>query len=171
MNVTDRQGCLTGIFVLIVLLGACVLIVAAIWFALPREEPVEIGQMDDISGNEPLFVPVNSNLAIYLVRDGDGLIAWSALSPRTGCRIRWVPLNNRFEDPCCGGKWCADGSVADLRYRGQETLARYQLEVSPSGRILLFPWSKIEGPPLPDDAWVYSPRDPKAGQVACPEGY
>lgn len=168
MKITDHEGLITGLFVLVLLLAACVIIAAVVWFALPREQPVSLGVVDDLDRYEPNFVPVSADLAVYLIHAEEEIVAWSAISPRSGCRIKWVGFNDRFEDPCCGGKWCADGQVADLRYMGMLSLARYEIEVTGAGEILLYPWRVTEGQPLSEQDWVADSMDLSSARIECP---
>lgn len=168
MKITDYQGLITGLFVLVLLLAACVISAAAVWFALPREQPVSLGSIDDLNRYEPNYAPVSSDLAVFLIHTEEDIVAWSAISPRSGCRVQWVESNNRFEDPCCGGKWCADGQVADRRYRGMPSLARYEIEITRSGEILLYPWRMTEGQPLPEQDWVADSMDLLNARIECP---
>lgn len=152
--------------------AAVILIVLALvisfYFIRPRQQPVAVANLADVEPGKPLFHPVDRNLAIYLVRTQDRLQVWDAVAPNSGCRIVWVAFNSRFEDPCSGAKWCADGTHADLRHGEATTLRRYEHEVTPEGEILVYPLRKIDGEPLATEMLAPYPRPFAEAIVECP---
>ena len=160
---------------LYILLGASMLIAALVallvsgWFALPRNEPVRVASAEDVPSSRPLRVPVETDLVVYLHRTDSEIIVWDARAPiGSGCRIAWVMINDRFEDPCSGAKWCIDGSIADRRFENARSLTRVRSEVSPSGDILIYPLSRTPGTHLPPDQVVSDPMALQEARVDCP---
>lgn len=148
---------------LIVLLAA-----VSFRFLLPHREPVRVASLGDLAEGKPLFRPIDRDLAVYLVRLGDKIQAWDAIVPISGCRIRWVAFNNRFEDPCSGAKWCIDGTFADLRHEEATTLRRYEVAVTDGGEIFIDPLSRIDGEPFPEELRVPYQRPFSGAIIDCP---
>ena len=137
-------------FWLSVALAAAVLICAAlVWAAVPRQPRLALGPLRDLPTHQPEYRPLADNVAVYAVNLDGTPVAWDARAPVTGnrCRYRWVPTNNRFEDPCSGNKWCLDGTVADDRYGPVRTLDRYEVEVDRDGQVWLRPGRQATGTP------------------------
>lgn len=136
-------------------LAVCVLAAFSLWFALPREEVFLLGRVADFPPGAPHYRALQPTLAVYVVNLDGQLLAWDAQATAQypySCRIKWVALNNRFEDPCSGAKWCADGALADLRFAASATsLNLYPLEITGEGEVWLHPFRKVEGTPLPEE--------------------
>jgi|DewCreStandDraft_5_1066085.scaffolds.fasta_scaffold00322_28 hypothetical protein len=143
-------SCLAGM-----ILALCALVAVSLWFALPREEVFSLGRVTDFPPGAPQYRVLRSDLAVYVVNLNGQLLAWDAQATAQypySCRIKWVALNNRFEDPCSGAKWCADGALADLRFAGYaRSLDLYPLEITVEGEVLLHPFRKVPGTPLPEE--------------------
>ncbi len=88
-----------------------------IWFSLPRFREGEFGgvfrvdgtalpPMGDAPQNEPAgrFWASNTN---------QGFMALYAVCTHLGCLPKWVPANGRFECPCHGSKFEADGEYIE----------------------------------------------------------
>jgi hypothetical protein len=73
----------------------------------------------------------------------------ATLATGTRCLIRWVPINNRFEDPCSGNKWCLDGTIADNRNGAERMLDRYRVDMD--GTVWLRPEQLATGMPMMTD--------------------
>lgn len=150
--------------------AAGLLCAGAFWFALPREAAIRLGHISDFAPGPPHYRALRSDLAVFLVNRNGQLIAWDARPRVAGmCRIRWVGINNRFEDPCTGAKWCIDGSIADDRFGARQTLGQYTLEIEEGGEVFLHPSQKISGRPVSNAGGRARPGDtlPPAEMYDC----
>lgn len=88
-----------------------------------RETWVEAGAVDALVGTRPTEVSLGleredgyrtsrERRVVYLVRDGDGVRALSAVCTHLGCRVAWHDAEHEFRCPCHGGRFKADGQVA-----------------------------------------------------------
>jgi Rieske Fe-S protein len=83
---------------------------------------VKVGSQGQL-GPEPVAVPINyvardawresrQQAVVYLRRPSGGNVeALSARCTHLGCTVHWVPAENRFQCPCHGSQFAADGSV------------------------------------------------------------
>ncbi len=123
-------------------------------FVLPRNSPVRVAALADLTPGRPIPFALDDETNLWLVRLGDAVHAWAAMPPApVGCApLLWVGENNRFEDPCSGAKWCADGSLADIRFHDAPTLTGYATKVR-AGAVYVWPLRPQPGalatPPLP----------------------
>ncbi len=138
------------------------------WYLQPARDPVPLGHIAEVSRKLPLYLPISSDLAVYLVELDGEYFAWDAISPRSKCRFSWVSINNRFEDPCSGEKWCMDGTIADRRFRDATTLFMYEIDILADGQMMLHPWNRVQGEPLPADSWISDPIAIAEATVHCP---
>ncbi|MEK9138959.1 MAG: hypothetical protein AAB393_17710 [Bacteroidota bacterium] len=150
---------------LVVLIGA--VIGASYWYAQPRSRPISVANIEDVAVSIPVLRAVNRDVDVYLVRFDNEFRAWDAFSPTSGCRFIWVAFNRRFEDPCSGAKWCIDGTIADLRFKGATTLRGYETELPSDGQIRVYPLKSIAGVPLSPAAWVSNPMALQQAIVNC----
>ena len=139
---------------------------ASYWYFGPHSRPVLIANVADLATANPLFRAAETDLVVYVVQVEGQVKAWDAVSPLSGCRFVWVPINRRFEDPCSGAKWCIDGEIADRRFKGATSLRGYDIDVKFNGQILLHPLARGAGEPLSPELWV---SDSKALQEAVVE--
>jgi hypothetical protein len=148
-----------------------VLIVAVIgvsyWYSLPRSRPISVANIEDLEVGVPVLRGVNGDVDIYLVRFDNDFRAWDAFSSLSGCRYVWVAFNRRFEDPCSGAKWCADGTIADRRFKDATTLRGYQTDFTSEGQIRVYPLKSIAGVPLSPGAWVSNTMALQEATVEC----
>jgi cytochrome b6-f complex iron-sulfur subunit len=90
---------------------------AIIWFALPRFREGQFGGVFPIDpGTLPAVgaPPVgNPTGRFWLSNTPDGLLALSMVCTHLGCLYAWVPANDRFECPCHGSKFEADGTYIE----------------------------------------------------------
>jgi Rieske Fe-S protein len=101
-EVSDRTRRIVG-FVTLVL---AVLIIAFVIFLLrPRSgNTLEI----PVQTLNPGSVVYYSNRGLFVVREGDEIIALSDQEPNSGCRVTWRPdltlngMNGAFQSPCSG---------------------------------------------------------------------
>ncbi len=127
------------------------LLVALSWrFVMPATPRLYVGVIAEFPPGQPQLRNLTSDLAVYVVNRNEALWAWDATPamPQPCARYQWVAANNRFEDPCSGGKWCIDGSIAEVRLLDAHTLTRYELDIDINGEVYLLPWRKIVGAPL-----------------------
>ncbi len=134
------RGLLTALLLVAFLLATTAVCVAAIQFALPREPALSAGLVADYAWETPEYVPLQTKLAVFLVREGDTILAVDATSPTSGCRIGWLDDGAIYRDPCCGFTWERDGSPARGPHAGPVSLTRYQVEVNEAGEIIVLPW-------------------------------
>ncbi len=91
-------------------------------------------------GSEPSAVPIGyvardawrespTQALIYLNRQGNGVQALSSRCTHLGCTVHWVPADGRFECPCHGSQFAADGQVI----RGPAARPLERLPVSTHG--------------------------------------
>ena len=130
----DRRGILktlTGILGAIV--GAVVAIpgVRFLWHPVSHrtissgDEPLRVAMLDEIKPGRPLRVTVVGNRidawlrldnqklgACWLVREGDKVRAFSTVCPHLGCGIDWNEATKKFDCPCHGSVFDADGKRA-----------------------------------------------------------
>jgi cytochrome b6-f complex iron-sulfur subunit len=85
-----------------------------IWFIFPRFRAGEFGGeffFDPLDlpavGDAPLSIPTGR---FHVSNTPNGLLALFGVCTHLGCLPRWVPTNTRFECPCHGSKFNADGS-------------------------------------------------------------
>lgn len=151
--------------------AACAVCAVSVWFALPREPVIYLGQLEDFPPNQPVHRVLDADLAVYVVNLEGQLIAWDTQPalPRVCSRIKWITASNRFEDPCSGAKWCLDGTIADTRFVDVRSLDRYALEVTGDGAVYLHRFEKIAGSPLQEEAGLIanSSRFPPQGIYNC----
>lgn len=137
-------------------------------FLRPDPSPLAIAPIESIKDGAPELFVLDPPIEVYLLTLAGEVQAFSARSPTSGCRLVWVGINNRFEDPCSGAKWCIDGSVADRRFRNATALNRFKTELAPNGQILIYPLASIEGEPLSPEQWVSDSMDLEEAIVECP---
>lgn len=84
-----------------------------IWFALPRFKEGEFGGTFRFTGNdlpEAGSAPVNLPAGRFWMSNTDeGYVSLYAVCTHLGCLPKWVETNDRFECPCHGSKYHADG--------------------------------------------------------------
>lgn len=88
-----------------------------IWFALPRFKEGEFGgaftfTAGDVPpvGDPPAAIPAGR---MHLSTTEDGFLALYAVCTHLGCLPKWTPGNNRFECPCHGSKFEANGDYIE----------------------------------------------------------
>ena len=109
-----------------------------VWFALPQFRPGEFGGVFTIDpgtlpavGSPPV---VHSDGGFWLSNTQHGLLALSVVCVHLGCLYKWAPVNNRFECPCHGSKYQADGTY--ISGPAGRSLDRYVITVvTPSGSV------------------------------------
>src|SRR5262245_18328327 len=87
---------------------------AIIWFSLPRFRAGEFGGIFNLdpatlppTGASPVGFPSGK---FWLSNQKDGFRALSMVCTHLGCLFKWVETNHRFECPCHGSKFQADGT-------------------------------------------------------------
>lgn len=132
---------------LLVFIGAVVLFARA--FA-PPPTTLTLGQQTDFPPGTPVLVQPRRDLRVFVVRLGGEVYVWDRLpAGSTACApLVWVAHEHRFIDPCSGGKWCADGAVADPRIPGIRTLTGHRAYVDPTGQLSITLNDRVGGHPL-----------------------
>lgn len=103
------------------LIGAMVLLIAlataaTLWYLTPRPRLVMIGNVKNFPpADDPYYIAQGDAVYLFIVNTGQEFIAFDARSTTTEerCRVKWVPINERFEDPCCGSKFTLDGTYIE----------------------------------------------------------
>ncbi|CAN5674262.1 hypothetical protein BH10CHL1_BH10CHL1_46770 [soil metagenome] len=110
-----------------------------IHFVLLAEPRFSIGKLNDFAELQPQRVNLQTDLSVYVVKLNHQLHVWDTMpAAQPLCsRIQWVAANQRFEDPCLAGKWCLDGSIADLRIPGIHILTEYPTRMERDGTVTI----------------------------------
>ncbi len=125
------------------LLAIAVLTARFVW---PPASLLYVGNVQDFAPGQPQRVNLAGGVQVYVVKLEDDLLVWDSMAPvSNGVRFVWVADNNRFEDPSSGAKWCADGTLADIRYTNAPTLTRYPVHIDEQGTIFISAENQIEG--------------------------
>jgi hypothetical protein len=105
------------VYVLPVMLLACALAGAVMFYLVQRPKEVRLGRL---SAYPPIDQPYQVQLAnevAFLVNTGSEVLV---IDPRFtssngvwNCLVKWVPTNGRFEDPCSGAKFTLTGEWLD----------------------------------------------------------
>ncbi|MCC7358275.1 MAG: hypothetical protein IT317_02290 [Anaerolineales bacterium] len=123
--------------VLPVMLLACGVFAAWLFLTMQRPTAVYVGRLSDFPPSaDPYFVDVDNDM-LFVVNTGSQLLV---LEPRFhtsddifNCDVKWVPTNERFEDPCSGAKFTPTGEWIEVSYLiktiDQRGLSRYPVEV------------------------------------------
>jgi cytochrome b6-f complex iron-sulfur subunit len=123
---------------------------AIVWFALPRFREGEFGGVFTI---DPATLPPTGSAPVlnaagkyWLSNTADGVLALSAVCTHLGCLFKWVDVTTRFECPCHGSKFQADGTY--IEGPAPRNLDRFELTVLAGGAATV---SDAEGHPVPAD--------------------
>ncbi len=111
---------------------------AIVWYALPRFRAGEFGGVFNV---DPAALPAKGSAPVpnpagkyWLSNTNDGVLALSMVCTHLGCLFKWVPTNNRFECPCHGSKFEANGKKIIGEGPAQRDLDRFVVTVTtPSG--------------------------------------
>lgn len=138
---------------LLMLIGTAVLFARTF---VPPPTALALGQQTDFPPGTPVLVQPRRDLRVFVAHLGDEIFVWDRLpTGSTACApLVWVAHEHRFVDPCSGGKWCADGTVADPRITGIRTLTGYRADVDPAGLISISLSKRIDGQPAPSGLWA-----------------
>lgn len=90
---------------------------ATIWFAFPRFREGEFGGVFPVQGAElppegapPVSIPAGR---FHMSNTPAGVLALYGVCTHLGCLPKWVATNDRFECPCHGSKFEANGSYIE----------------------------------------------------------
>ncbi len=110
---------------------------AIIWFALPRFRAGEYGGVFTIDpatlppvGAAPVGFPAGK---FWLSNQQRGFFALSMICTHLGCLFKWVETNHRFECPCHGSKFEADGTKIPHLGPAPRNLDRFIVTVTVPG--------------------------------------
>src|SRR5258708_1977572 len=110
---------------------------AIIWFALPRFRAGEFGGTFSVApSNLPAKGPapvLNAAGKFWMSNQDAGFYALSQVCTHLGCLFKWVPTNNRFECPCHGSHFNADGTKRVGEGPAQRNLDRFVVAVTVPG--------------------------------------
>ncbi len=108
-----------------------------IWFALPRFRAGEYGGVFTL---DPATLPPKGSPPVgrpdgkfWLSNTNNGLLALSMICTHLGCLFKWVDTNNRFECPCHGSKFQADGTKIKGEGPAPRNLDRFIVTVTATG--------------------------------------
>ena len=97
---------------LIVLLGV------AGWRLYPAIQNYDLGSIDKLSAGYPIHSHVitqnGQTVPVWVVHTTERWFVFAGrmkISEDWNCEYKWVPINNRFEDPCSGFKWALTGEL------------------------------------------------------------
>jgi menaquinol-cytochrome c reductase iron-sulfur subunit len=100
---------------------------------------IQLGAVSKVELNTPTLFKANiqnqtgwivsqDELSVYiLTEDGQNYTAISNVCTHLGCRVRWIPSENKFACPCHNGVFAKDGSV--ISGPPPRPLDRYQTKV------------------------------------------
>lgn len=78
--------------------------------------------------NQTGWISSQEEISVYvLTEDGQTYTAMSNICTHLGCRVRWIPDQNKFDCPCHNGVYGKDGSV--ISGPPPRPLDRYQTKV------------------------------------------
>lgn len=90
---------------------------AVLWFAYPRFKEGEFGGLVPLALDKippPGSNPVErADVKLWLVNTDQGFLGIYKVCTHLGCLYKWVDVNNRFECPCHGSKFQADGTYIE----------------------------------------------------------
>jgi cytochrome b6-f complex iron-sulfur subunit len=108
-----------------------------IWFSLPRFRAGEFGGVFTIDastlpqvGSSPVGFPAGK---FWLSNQKDGFRALSMVCTHLGCLFKWVEVNHRFECPCHGSKFEANGTKIKGLGPAPRNLDRFEVVASKPG--------------------------------------
>ncbi len=126
-----------AVYVLPVMLLACMAVGAALFYLNQRSAAVRVGRLSDFPPSaDPYYVQVD-NQKVFVVNTGAELLV---IEPRFTSSngiwnydVVWVHTNGRYEDPSSGAKFSLTGEWLDVIDLGphveQRGLGRYPVEV------------------------------------------
>ena len=129
------------------LLGA----LAVGWALLPRPEYILAGAVADFPAQPAGPYVIDTDRArLFVVNSGQELIVLDGRSTTTNtrCTLKWVPVNQRFEDPCCGSKFTLDGTY--ITGRAVRNMDRYAVKIE-NGQVWVELSRSTPGAPRPAD--------------------
>jgi len=101
-------------------------VTSVVWFALPTPEKFDLGAVEEFGADPaPRYAKNNTGQTILLwVKHVDN--EWYVFDAHAGwnCLYKWVPTNNRFEDPCSGYKWSNTGRLLTYFHKPPPTQAQ-----------------------------------------------
>ena len=108
---------------------------AIVWFALPQFRAGEFGGVFNLApgslpavGSPPVLKP---DAKFWISNTDKGLLALSQVCVHLGCLFKWSDTNGRFECPCHGSKYQADGTY--ISGPAGRSLDRYIVTVTTPG--------------------------------------
>jgi hypothetical protein len=87
-----------------------------VWMAYPPAQVYDLGPTDNFVVGQPagreVMTKDGQTVPLWVVHADDRWLIFLGrmkISPSWNCAYKWVPINNRFEDPCSGFKWALTG--------------------------------------------------------------
>jgi menaquinol-cytochrome c reductase iron-sulfur subunit len=100
---------------------------------------IQLGAVSKVEPNTPALFKANiqnqtgwivsqDEISVYVMtEDGQSFTAMSNVCTHLGCRVRWIPIENKFACPCHNGVFGKDGRV--ISGPPPRPLDRYQTKV------------------------------------------
>lgn len=89
-----------------------------VWAATPPLQIIDLGAVEQFKPGAPhaRYVELSDGASLPLwvtLVDGEWYVfnGRARLGRYWNCHYRWVPVNDRFEDPCSGFKWALTGEL------------------------------------------------------------
>lgn len=131
----NRRELWMSVFLASMLMAAAGLMAVLSMYTSPGEPLIDIGSLADFPpSTQPYRVDVGQ-FRVYVVNTSQQLVVLDALAPYNTYRIpiRWIPFNQRFENPVGGSKFTLTGDyIEGPALRSKD---RYSYEVAPDGTI------------------------------------
>ena len=107
---TTRRLFLAGLWtfcttLFLIMIGSLRFLVPNVEYGKPNK--FRVGKLDDFPDGTATFL---KDQKVFIVRDGDKLLAISAVCTHLGCTVRSDPSTNGFFCPCHGSKYHHDGT-------------------------------------------------------------
>lgn len=112
---TRREFTYYLFFSALVVMGTA-LLAGLVWMLIPPSKQVLIGAVSGFPPSDQPYRVFIDGSPLYVVSAGGELIALNPVikkGPTKSCRVVWVPINMRFEDPCWGAKFDLRGNYLD----------------------------------------------------------
>lgn len=126
-----------AVYVLPVMLLACMAVGAALFYLNQRSPAVRVGRLSDFPPSaNPYRVQVDNHI-VFVVNTGAELLIleprYTTSTGHSSYDVVWVPTNGRYEDPSSGAKFTLTGEWLDVNYLSgiidSRGLSRYPVEV------------------------------------------
>jgi hypothetical protein len=146
-----RFMALRSLFLASMLVAILILSGFVMWYASPKQPVLMLGTLTDFpssgGGAVPYYVTTD-DYRVFVVNTGDEFIVLDAHATTQrvtrGVRyvVKWVPVNQRYEDPLTASKYTVTGEW--LEGPADRDMDRFGYEIV-DGVIYAYPWQVIKG--------------------------